>query len=290
MRPPAWRWALAGIVRHRTGDAGREQYDQYVQHACEMQENFQVASSDAVAYDAVARIGPEYADAYAFWSDGNTARARQLQVLEDKTAEFGSLTASAMAVAQLEALILANKTPESISKQVGLSPESVTVYEALWFDVRDRLKFPGWISNRVIGTIHQGTIGTLLPSLVRAYGYYTKKTKIVNAVCSGFDSVQSRQAASRVDTFFASDAISAGGMKAALAVRLMSLSDRRTYARVVELHQEASRLSAEVAAMSGNEDEIKLREAVARIGQVTKLHYGKSPPLQLPSTPLDEAP
>src|SRR5438067_1928326 len=82
---------------------------------------------------------------------------------------------------------------------------------------RDRLDRPGWVAANVIGSLHHGSVAALLPALVRAYGYYTRSARIVRAAATGFDHAAARRAArENPDRFFAADAVSAGGLKAAL--------------------------------------------------------------------------
>lgn len=282
LRPPSWRWQLALRVRTRTSPADRGAYDEYVRLACDIQEANTGTDAAAVG-EEIERLGPA-ADAYVFWLSGCTAASTKTTLL-DEMPIFGPLCPQALAVAELEALVLANKTPEFIAKRTGLTADAVRYYEGIWFDVRDRLKYKGWIAANVIGTLHQGTIGTLLPAIIRAYGYHTKKAQLVSTAVCGFDSKLSREAAANPQTFFAADAASAGGLKAALALRLMPLHERRTYARVVELHQEALRITADAAAAAGSDDENKLRAAVADFTANVKFNYGKAPPEPLRLNP-----
>ena len=51
---------------------------------------------------------------------------------------------------ELEARILANEPSESIGQRFDLSPEAVDWYEAVFFNVRDRLRATGYITHQVI--------------------------------------------------------------------------------------------------------------------------------------------
>ena len=279
LRPPTWRWDLARVLHDR-----RVNLPDVTEPGVEMAAKLQAAAArgDPIAVaEALAPLGAA-ADAYAFWLSGTTARAGPNVEQNGYVQEFGALNPPAMALAEIEALMLAGKSADLIARRTGLTPVAVRWYEALWFDVRDRLRNPGWVSTHVIGTLHQGTLGTLLPALVRAYGYYTKSARVVAAAVSGFDAPAARAAAQSPHTFFAADATSAGSLKAALAVRLMPLTDRRTHARVVELHQEATRISADAALAAGSADENKLRDAVAYFAKQIKMEYGRAPDPELP--------
>jgi hypothetical protein len=221
---------------------------------------------------------PDVAQAYSFWVAGAVAcgvRSDGSSGQPDDDRMYGPLSENALAVAELEALVLARKKPEHISKHTGLSASAVRWYEALWFDVRDRLCRPGWVSAQVIGSLHQGSVATLLPALVRAYGYYSKSTRTVRQAVTGFDPVAARQAArDNPDRFFAADAIAAGGLKAALAIRLMPLVDRKVYGRVIELHQEALRIQADTAEPTGGADQARWRESFAKLQSKIDLTFG----------------
>lgn len=274
-RPPTWRWDLAGTLASAP-QAELTAQDDWVRTARRIQDENRSGATESAVAAAIASLGP-VADAYAFWLNGRTAAAGTPNKPDDYTPVFGPLTPAALALAELEALVLADKKPASIAKHTGLSVPAVLWYERLWFDVRSRLKQRGWVANAVIGTLHQGNLGTLLPALIRAYGYFTKSARIVSALVSGFDARVARNAAQSPESFFAADAMAAGGMKAALAVRLMPLNDRRTHARVVELHQEATRIAADATALAGNDDENKLRAAVNVLTDRVKFKYGKAP-------------
>jgi hypothetical protein len=269
-----WRWETALYARARRENLDR--HDDGVKAAAKLQLAAERAGPPDVETDGT-RYGP-LADAYGFWLSGSTARAHGDDRTDPYVPLFGPLSAEALAVAQLEGLVLTGLKPEGISKRTGLSVPAVAWYERLWFDVRDRLKRRGWVATAVIGTLHQGSLGSLLPALVRAYGYYTKSPRVVEAVVSGFDGPATRSAARSPEAFFAADALAAGGLKAALAVRLMPLTDRRTHARVIELHQEATKIAADAALVAGSENENQLRDAIGKLQTSVQFRYGKAPP------------
>lgn len=279
LRPVNWRWQLATELRAEHGSDGCAGQDEGVRAAAAIQNATAASSTAAVAARAITRLGP-VADAYAFWETGDLAAKSELKKPDDWTPMYGPLTPQAIAMAEFEGFVLAGKSARTIARRTGLSEASVAWYESLWFDVRDRLKHTSWILANVIGTLHQGTIGTLLPALIRSYGFQSRSARIVSAVAGGFDTQMTRNAAKSPESFFAADAMFAGALKANLAIRLMPLGDRRTYARMVELHQEATRISADVAAGSGSDAENKLRAAVTELGSQIRFKYGKAPPIE----------
>lgn len=87
----------------------------------------------------------------------------------------------------LEAMILNGQTNEQIGEKLHILPEGVEWYEALFFDVRNRLKNRYYISSQVIGPI----IGVGLWEMTRAkvskfFGYYANEY-ILDDILTGYD-------------------------------------------------------------------------------------------------------
>jgi hypothetical protein len=281
LRPATWRWAAANYVRNRPPADPVTYQDEYCRAAGDLQEGLAGASSDELRAALLFKAGAA-ADAYVFWISASTAEGNPHP---DDCRDYpmaGAITAPALAKAELEALILAGKPVEKIARHVGLDPETVRWYERLWFDVRDRLRRPGWVAQAVIGSLHQGSPAALLPALVRAYGYYTKSARLVKAVVAAFDAPAARKAARDPARFFMADAAHASGLKAALAARLLPL-DRRTYARVVELHHEALDLEAKAQLTGSSAAESTYLDAVNRLSGALAHGYGE--PVDLPPEP-----
>lgn len=253
----------------------RKAPDEYVQRAIELQAGLEVASSDERA-QCIAELG-EAADAYDFWEAANVAANTAIPSAPDGARTWGTLVGDAMVRVELEALVLANKSPTKIARHVGISEQAVIWYERWWFDVRDRLTNAGWISTQVIGSLHQGTIATLLPATIKAYGYYTRSARIVKAAAGMFDINAARRAGRDPGRFFATDAANAGAIKAALVARMLPIHDPRTYARVIELHHEARDVDAKTKQLGGSEDEALFRDATSRLFGRVERGYGAAP-------------
>lgn len=265
-RPVTWRWQLAQQIRSGAPSRKKPYPDDKVRAAAEVQAGLEHYSVE----EKVRTLDqyPALGDAYAFWVSGSAARA-------ETGPGGGPLSSAAMAQAEMEGLILAGKKPEKIAAHVGMDPESVSWYESLWFDVRDRRKHPGWIATNVIGSLHYGTPTTLIPALVRAMGYYTRSSRVVKSVASAFDGVSARQAGNDPAQFFASDAVFSGRLKASLATRMYAL-DQKTYGRIIELHHEAVDLETKTKQLSGSETEAKYKDALNLFTKnlMTKGAYG----------------
>lgn len=88
-------------------------------------------------------------------------------------AAFELHRAGGLECAVLQARLLAGESDEAIAAKSGIAPETVAAYEALHFNVRDRLAGRDWIVSRVLGLYPR----TAEPraektNLIRRYGYF----------------------------------------------------------------------------------------------------------------------
>lgn len=287
-RPPDWRWELARL--RREGAVPRylsAVADPAVNHAETIQNGFDAAASVGDASAALNAVGPDAALAASFWlhtgapeqpSDppppppgppaqgGPPARRAAQPPAHDLSLERPAL----------EAYVLAGKPLEKIGPAFGLTPAAVRWYETFWFDVRTRRRQEMWVASNVIGPLHEGPPAVILPRLVRAYGYYTGSTRLVKALVSSFDRGSAASAARDPANFFGRDARAAINMKAALAARMMPLTDR-TYARVLEVHQEVADLELKAREAVGTASENTYKEAAAALFGRVRAEYGKVP-------------
>lgn len=286
LRPSSWRWDLARYFRDRSyDDPNVDHPDLDVVAAYRLMFVVEGERTETDRLSKLLSLPTSQTDAYAFHTRAILARDTDIPG-NDPDSDYpmcGPLTADAMAKAQLEAFVLAGKSAEHISKVTGLDPSAVTQYEKWWFDVRDRLANPGWVATSVIGSLQQGPPSMLLPSLIRAYGYYTKSSRIVRAVTGLFDAPSARAKAKDPAQYFAADAVFSGSLKAALAVRMMPLG-RRTYARVMELHHAAMDVALKSGQDAGTEDANTFREASARLFKQLDRKYHEAP-IETPESP-----
>ena len=122
-RPPNWRWQRASW-RVQTGSRRGERRDDDWTHRA-------MGGVKAIQREACGRRpyrpDPELAQAWQFTQHHDWNRA------------------------ELEARILADQPIGEISSAMGLSTEIISAFECLFFDVRPRLGFQGWIIYDVIG-------------------------------------------------------------------------------------------------------------------------------------------
>ena len=73
----------------------------------------------------------------------------------------------------IEAYILSRQTDFEIGFQCGVPPAIIDAYEALFFNVREKLNHPDYIVNCVIGqAIHRGLAERDFDLLSKLYGYF----------------------------------------------------------------------------------------------------------------------
>lgn len=73
----------------------------------------------------------------------------------------------------LEALVVSKMPPEEIAARIpGGTKELVQEYEAMFFDVRDRLSYRLWVMSTLLGAILQGGLNTTPDSYWKAIAYF----------------------------------------------------------------------------------------------------------------------
>jgi len=88
----------------------------------------------------------------------------------------------------LEARLLAGQTNEQIHAKSGIPPETVGMYEQLFFTVRDRIEEVDYILGNVIGRVFQSGLSTFNPELLAKYFGFFAGPVILDMVLYGFAS------------------------------------------------------------------------------------------------------
>lgn len=126
-RAPDWRWSIVCGAVKRSGIAFCPVGDRLVQTGARFWKAWTMCRSDAER-QLVAEKLPTIAGAYQIFAGGSPST------------RIG-----------IEARVLANDAPGRIAQQAGLSGAVVRAYEALFYDVRDRLPCRDFILRSVIG-------------------------------------------------------------------------------------------------------------------------------------------
>lgn len=149
-RPPDWRWQKARLLREQNRRASRRRDDPWVATA----RAFQAAAArcpDDWALAALAEQYPALVD------------ARQLAE-QDGVQSFRW---------ELEARLLANDGPARIAERMVIPAATVVAYEALFFNVQDRLRHRSWVVHAVLGrSMHAGLNERQYDLLWKMFGYF----------------------------------------------------------------------------------------------------------------------
>jgi len=74
---------------------------------------------------------------------------------------------------EIQARLLARQAPKEIAKRVGLPADAVAVYEALFFQIKDRLNATDWIRKRAIkGEVFSHSRESRTDVIVKSFAYF----------------------------------------------------------------------------------------------------------------------
>lgn len=123
---------------------------------------------------------------------------------------------------ELEGLILAGVSDEAISATLNVSPDTVKIYEGLFFNVRDKLAQRGYIANNVILPIIAERSNRLL---ARFFGYFGGQV-VLESVLHRFSATQPR-VISRDEVQEFMDQFYENSVRRVTAINLLDVEDRQ---------------------------------------------------------------
>lgn len=124
----------------------------------------------------------------------------------------------------IEAHILANSSDYSIGYRCNMPPQVIAAYEALFFNVREKLQHRSYIINCIIGpAIHRGLTEREYDLLWKLYGYFLGPC-IVDALEGKFANPTWCGTPTAVGAAVMDDAISTLKLKAALATKTLQVN------------------------------------------------------------------
>lgn len=219
-RPPHWRWERARLVRKfKTRAPSRKGDDTWVGQATKLQAALEGAGDEVDVFHALDRAGP-LGTAYEVW-DGDSAKE-------------GSGRSGSGLRAEVEARLLAGQPAEAIAARVGTSAEVLQAYEAVFFNVSDRLESTGWVIHQVIGpAIHRGMTDRDHDVLLRLFAYVTRDERVITSLVTTFDP-SGTAVGDELGAFYAGDSARTLERKTALAMRMLP-QNSFTQERMLEL-------------------------------------------------------
>lgn len=200
-RPVDWRWQLAEYLLNSGGRIRRSRLDSYIKQAISFRRQLNRCQNDD-DYMRLLHAAPDLYEAWALFDDG-----------EDKETRW-----------ELEARLLTPQTYQEIAKIVALEPEAVQAYEALFFNVRDRVESPSYITHIVLGkSIHAGLNERAYDALWKMYGYWAGP-HVLNSLIYRFNVPAAPDAPDGVNAFWDDDTKDMLRMKSAIAMRTMPIN------------------------------------------------------------------
>jgi hypothetical protein len=212
-RPVDWRWQMARLLREQSRRVSRRRDDEWVSLAKQFQTDLAACRDDWQLLDLAEKY-PGVAD------------ARHMR--EDNGAECPRW--------EVEARLLAEDKPESIAARLALDPRAILAYEALFFNVQDRLHAQSWIVHTVMGrSIYANLTERQFDLLWKMYGYFGGPF-VLDALVTTFSNPTKATSADRVNDFFSDDTRSVARRKSAIAMRTMPVNGY-TQQIIVEIEQ-----------------------------------------------------
>jgi hypothetical protein len=198
MRAPHWRWLRAmqvdaGGMRPSKSIDGGDGFT-WIRRAVRLKRRHALAANRPHALFALARADKELFWAHSIWAE-ERAPTRWA----------------------VEAHILAGESDEEIAKKVGCEPAVVAAYEAVFFNVREKLDQVGYISNVVMGdAVARGLTERQYDLLWKLFGY-RGGSHVLDALIGKFSVLAKPQRPEEVSQFFQEAAINSMRHKAAVA-------------------------------------------------------------------------
>lgn len=153
-RPPYWKWRRAEAILDGPGPATTKRLDtpagfKWIRQAMRFLTERRASRTDIQD----ARLATKYRDVYwAHW------------LWTQSTGHKHSV----------EAHLLARETDFEVGFRCGIPPSTVAAYEAIFFNVREKLQHPKYILHCVLGDqLHRGLTDADFPLLWKLYGYFS---------------------------------------------------------------------------------------------------------------------
>lgn len=152
-RPVNWRWERARLMREKhTRLTGKLKGDLYIVQAYQLQAGLMKCKDDVDRWELMEEYPDLYA-AYLIFRRGDEEDRHPMRYA-------------------VEARLLSSQSPQEIAANLGVSAETVLLYEKVFFNVNEKLKNQDYIMTCVIGpSIHAGLSERDYDLLWKLFGY-----------------------------------------------------------------------------------------------------------------------
>jgi hypothetical protein len=187
----------------------------------------------------------------------------------------------------LEAHILARETDFEIGFRCGLPPATVDAYEALYFNVREKIQHPAYIYHAIFGDGPRRALTDNDPALLKMYGYILGP-HVLSAVESGFAGASWCSTPDAVNAALQDDAIGTMKLKAAIAAKTVPVNSG-TQLSLLEQFTKFVEIERTTDSAGKSQDQL-IAHINAMFSSVPLSIAGFSPHTgkRLPATPLSE--
>jgi len=214
MRPPNWRWEVSRNRVETKAGVPRELLDRPIVQASRLQKALWRCRNERhfAAIESCREPYPQLMTALDIWHSGGLLRD------------------------QIEARVLADEDPASISLKTGFEPEVIHQYELHFCDLRSRLDAPAVINNLAIGQwVQDEPDARGQTTLWKAIGYASRSGHVLDQLIYGRVLSNDPATTKEVAEFFRRDAWATLSMRAAIAIRTLPLDDPRIAIQIVRM-------------------------------------------------------
>jgi hypothetical protein len=225
MRAVTWRWERARLMREgKSRTVGRRSADPVVKAAYRFQMGLSKCKDDVDRYDLMEEY-PALYGAYLIYQRGDDADRHPLRFA-------------------IEARLLAGQADYDIAARLGMSPDVIDMYEALFFNVKEKLANTDYIMTCVISpSVHAGLTDRDYDLLWKLFGFIYGPVVLDSFIHTTTRSYRP-ESASEVDAALAEDTRSSLQRRVAVVARTYTVNAfsqselLNIYTRLLEMEKE----------------------------------------------------
>lgn len=212
-RPPDWRWQKAKLLREQNRRVTRRRDDEWIATARTFQTEAARCRNDWDLLELAERY-PALVDARSMYEQDGSQAFRW----------------------ELEARLLSRDSADRIAHRLAISTDVVRAYEALFFNVQDRIDNRGYIVHAVLGrSIHAGLSERQFDLLWKMFGYFGGPP-VLDVVVDTFADSGPASSSDKAKAWLEDDQRFSLSRKAAIAARTIPVNSY-TQPQILEIAQ-----------------------------------------------------